>query len=193
VSTYRRGPGASVAAVRDGRALDVSMGYSTLEGLVMGTRCGDLDPGAVLHLLRQPGSDPQRLADQLALESGLLGLSGRSAHVHELLDAADDSSRHALDLYVYRAAKYLGSYLAVLGGVDAVVFGGGVGEHSPVIRSRILAPFGFARIVLDAARNRTATSGSREIGVQGGEVRVLTAAVDEARQLALAASQLVDR
>jgi acetate kinase len=191
VISLQLGSGASVAAVRDGRALDVSMGYSTLEGLVMGTRCGDIDPGALLQLLQRPGSDPQQLADQLAFHSGLLGVSGRSAHVHELLQADDDASRHALALYVYRATRYVGSYLAVLGGVDAIVFGGGVGEHSPEIRARILAPLGYAGIRVDESRNRAATAGLHDIGAAGSAVRIFSMAVDEGRQLAIEASRLV--
>ena len=190
VISLQLGSGASVAAVLDGRALDVSMGYSTLEGLVMGTRCGDLDAGALLRLLRQPGSDAEQLAELLARRSGLLGLSGRSPHVHELLAAGDAASRHALDLYVYRASRYIGSYLAVLGGVDAIAFGGGVGEHSPEIRARILAPLGFAGVHVDDARNRAATGGLHEIGVAEAPVRILAVPVDESRQLARAAAGL---
>jgi acetate kinase len=191
VISLQLGSGASVAAILDGRALDVSMGYSTLEGLVMGTRCGDLDPGAVLQLLQRPGIDPRQLADQLAFQSGLLGVSGRSPHVHELLQTDDDASRRALALYVYRAIRYVGSYVAVLGGVDAIVFGGGVGEHSPEIRARILSPLGYAGIIVDEAANRAATSGLHDISASGSAVRVVSMRVDESRQLAIEASRLV--
>jgi acetate kinase len=189
VISLQLGSGASVAALRDGKPLDVSMGFSTLEGLVMGSRCGDIDPGVLLHLLEDGGYTPAQLQALLAQNSGLLRLSGRSNRLEELLAVDEPASVFAVDTYVYRARKYVGSYLAVLGGVDVIVFGGGVGEHSPTIRARVLADLGFAGIALDSVANEAATGGTHEIGAPGA-VRVFAAAVDEARELASAALEV---
>lgn len=183
------GSGASVAAIRDGLPRDVSMGFSTLEGLVMATRPGDVDPGVLLHLLDN-GYTPAQLRTLLSRQSGLLGLSGHSGRLDELLAADDPASAFAVEMYVYRARKYVGSYLAVLGGVDAIVFGGGAGEHSPQIRARILDGFAFAGIALDDPANAAATGGTHEIGAAGSP-RIFAVAVDEARELAMAAHQLM--
>lgn len=141
------GSGASAAAIRRGKSVDTSMGMSPLEGLVMGTRPGDLDPGVLLHLLRN-GYNEERLAELLYRQSGLLGIAGDS-DVRALLRRDDDDARLALEMFCYRVRKYIGAYLAVLEGAEeAIVFTGGVGEHSSVLRRQIAGPFGWAGLTL---------------------------------------------
>jgi acetate kinase len=159
------GNGASVCALRDGRSVDTSMGLTPMEGLVMGTRAGDLDPGVILYLLRQGKSEAQ-LDDLLNHASGLLGVSGRSADVRALEQAAregDARSDFALELFAYRVAKYVGAYAAVLGGLDALTFTAGIGEHSAGMRARICSRLGFLGVTLDEAQNRAGGTGERRI------------------------------
>ncbi|MEJ5369474.1 MAG: acetate kinase [Bryobacteraceae bacterium] len=139
--TCHLGNGSSICAVRGGRAVDVSLGFTPIEGLVMGTRCGDLDPGVVFHLMRAKGMSVDEVEDLLIRRSGLLGLSGRSNDMRDLVEAAaggDARARLAIDVFCYRAKKYIGAYWAVLGGADAVVFTGGIGENRAEVRERIL-------------------------------------------------------
>ncbi len=160
------GAGCSITAVRDGKPVDTSMGFSPLEGLVMATRAGDVDPGLLLHLQRAKGMTPERLEHILNEESGLLGVSGVSADMRAVLESNAPAARQAVDLYCYRARKFLGGYLAVLGGVDAILFGGGVGENAPAVREGILAGLEWAGIALDPERNRTAVG--REARIDAG-------------------------
>jgi len=159
------GNGASVCALRDGKSVDTSMGFTPMEGLVMGTRAGDVDPGVILYLLRQGKSEAQ-LDDLLNHNAGLLSVSGRSADVRELQQAARDgdaAADFALELFAYRAAKYVGAYAAVLGGVDALTFTAGIGEHSADVRARICSRLAFLGIVLDEEKNREERTDERRI------------------------------
>ncbi|RYP86776.1 acetate/propionate family kinase [Nocardioides guangzhouensis] len=182
--TLHLGNGASVAAVRGGRALDTSMGLTPLEGLVMGTRPGDLDPGVVVHLLRHGGLDVDGLEDLLHHRSGLLGLAGHS-DFRDLVaarDMGDERARAAYDVYVHRLRKYVGAYVAVLGGLDVLTFTAGVGEHAAGLRHDVLtglAPFGLA---VDDARN--AGDGARVISPDGAATTALVVPTDE--ELAIA-------
>lgn len=154
------GNGASVCAIRDGISVDTSMGFTPLEGLIMGTRCGDIDPGLILHLQRTERMTVDQIDEILNQRSGLRGLSGRSGDVRELEQTADDgdqSSQLALECFAYRVRKYIGAYAAVLGGIDVLVFTGGIGEHSPQIRSRICQDLVFLGLFIDAERNGNAT------------------------------------
>jgi acetate kinase len=186
VISLQLGAGCSVTAMRDGVPVDTSMGFSPLEGLVMATRSGDVDPGLVLYLQRTQGLGPADLEALLNEASGLLGVSGRSADMRELLAADDDAARLAVDLYCYRARKYVGAFLAVLGGADAILFGGGVGEHAPAVRERILAGMQWAGIELDGDANGAAVGAEARID-SGGPVEVRVVTVDEAAMLASAA------
>lgn len=173
--TCHLGNGASITAVRGGRSVDTSMGMTPLEGLVMGTRSGDLDPAILPFLERVRGLSMREIDALLNKKSGLLGLSGRSNDMRELLAAeagGDDRATIALDVYAYRVRKYIGAYLAVLGTVHAVVFTAGVGENSPAMRARILeglAPLGFA---LDPERNEGAR-GEADVATAGSPSRIL--------------------
>ena len=160
--TCHLGNGASVAAVAGGTSVDTSMGFTPLEGLVMGTRSGDLDPAIVIYLMDREGLSPEEVNAVLNKKSGLLGLSGVSNDMRELIREADegnDDAGLAVDVFCRRVTKYIGAYAAVMGGLDAVVFTGGIGENSPRIRQKICADLGFLGIEISRAKNsRSAAS-----------------------------------
>jgi acetate kinase len=193
--TLHLGNGASAAAIEGGRSVDTSMGMTPLEGLVMGTRSGDLDASVPLFLQQQAGLPPEALEEILERQSGLRGLCGAS-DMREVLSreaAGDESARLAVDLYCYRAKKYIGAYLAVLGRADALVFTAGVGEHSPEIRRRICAGLEPLGIALDGVRNAAGGPPEREIQAAGARTKVLVIATHEEREIARAALEVVQR
>jgi acetate kinase len=149
------GNGASMTAVRGGESVDTSMGFTPAGGLVMGTRAGDLDPGVAWFLMRAGNLSPDEFNDLVNLQSGLVGLSEGSSDMRDLLarEATDIRARDAVALFCYQARKWLGAYAVVLGGLDTVVFAGGIGENAPPVRARICAALEFLGIELDAARN----------------------------------------
>ncbi len=192
VISLQLGAGCSISAIADGVPQDTSMGFSPLEGLVMATRCGDLDPGVLLYLQRECGMSREALDHLLSQESGLLGVSGSSADMRVLLASSEPQARLAVDLYCYRARKYIGAYLAVLGGADAILFGGGVGEHAPEIRARILHGLAWAGVEIDATRNHAALGVEARIAHAGSPVAVWVLPVNEAAILAQAARALME-
>jgi acetate kinase len=149
------GSGASLTAVRGGRSLDTTMGLTPAGGLMMGTRPGDLDPGVLLYLSGVRGLSFSELNDMINRQSGLLGVSGRSADMRDLLahEASDPAAAEAIVLFCYQARKHLGALVAVLGGLDTLVFTGGIGEHAAAIRQRLCAGLEFLGLELDAERN----------------------------------------
>jgi len=179
------GNGASACAVDAGRSVATSMGLTPLEGLVMGTRGGDLDPGALLHLMRN-GLDADDLDTLLNRRSGLTGLTG-SGDLRDVLGAAadgDDRAEAALRVYAHRIRGYVGAYLAHLGGLDGLVFTAGVGENSPEVRARVLDGLGHLGLALDPARNTAADRGPRVVSPDGAAVPVLVVPTDEELQIA---------
>jgi len=154
------GNGASIAAILDGVSIDTSMGMTPAGGLVMSTRSGDLDPGVMLYLLRSRGFSVSGLDDATNREGGLLGISETSSDVRDLLaaSATDSRAQDAIDVFCYQARKFIGAYAAALGGIDALVFTGGIGEHSPEIRARICAKLDFLGIRIDPLLNGTNAS-----------------------------------
>jgi acetate kinase len=185
--TLQLGGGCSAAAIASGRPLDTSMGFSPLEGLVMATRCGDLDPTVVAHLGQRLGLGAAEVIVRLNRECGLGGLSGGCTNPSELLASPSAEAQFALELYCYRVRKYLGAYLAVLGGCDGIVFGGGVGEHVPEIRERILAGMAWAGVALEPAANRQARGSEALISAPGRRPAVRVLPVEEERLLVRAA------
>lgn len=149
------GNGASMAAVRDGVGVDTTMGFTPTGGLMMATRPGDLDPGVLLYLLRSRGLSPAALSELVNKEAGLLGVSGLSADMKDLLakEATNPHAKDAVELFCYQARKFLGALAAVLGGLDTLVFTAGIGEHAPSVRERICAGLEFLGIQLDPQRN----------------------------------------
>ncbi len=179
------GNGASAAAIREGRPVDTSMGMTPLEGLVMGTRSGDLDPGVLLHLLRR-GHTVDQLEELLHHRSGLQGLAGHHdlRDLEAAIDDGDERARTAFDVYCHRLRKYIGAYLAVLGGADAVVFTAGVGQHDPRVREAALAGLGVLGLELDEELNRVGSEDARAISTTSSPVTVLVVPTDE--ELAIA-------
>lgn len=180
------GNGASVCAMHDGRSVDTSMGFTPMEGLVMGSRGGDIDPGVILYLMRG-GRSESELDELLNQRCGLRGLSGRGQDVRDLEKAAaegDPRANLALEIFAYRAAKYIASYAVPLGGIDALVFTAGIGEHSARIRRRICDRLGFLGIQLDADLNAAARSDERKIS--SGPVEVWVIPTDEELEIARA-------
>ncbi len=181
------GNGASVAAIDGGESVDTSMGLTPLEGLVMGTRPGDVDPGVMLYLLRDLGIPLDEVDGILNKESGLLGLSGVSNDMRDVEAGAaggDERCRLALDVYAYRVKKYVGAYAAAMGGLDVLVFTAGVGENDAAMRSAICDGLGFLGIELDPAVNDTTRAVARDISTPRSRVRVLVVPTDEEGMIA---------
>ena len=149
------GNGASASAVKNGHAVDTSMGLTPLEGLVMGTRSGDIDPAVTFHLMRNAGMSVDEVDDLLNRRSGLKGMTGKNdlREVHQLIEEGDEAAKVALDVYAHRIKKYIGSYMAVLGGVDVVTFTAGVGENDDIMRARSLEGLERLGIEVDLERN----------------------------------------
>jgi acetate kinase len=180
------GNGASAGAVLGGRSLDTSMGMTPLEGLVMGTRSGDIDPAIPLYLAREHGYTIEALDELLNKRSGLLGLAGRS-DMRELVNAAnsgDERATHALDIYVHRLRRYIGGYAAELGGIDAVVFTAGVGENSSYVRRRAIAGLEFLGLSVDPELNAASSREARFISPGGSPASVLVVHSNEVLEIA---------
>jgi acetate kinase len=180
--TCHLGAGASLAAVRGGRSVDTTMGFTPLEGLVMATRSGSVDPGLILWLLERERISERDLADALEHESGLLGLAG-TADMRELLARDDEDATLALDVYVHRLRAGIAAMTASLGGLDALVFTGGVGENAPEVRRRAVAGLGFLGAQLDEQRNAD-VAGDADIGAPNAPVRTLVIAAREDLEIA---------
>jgi acetate kinase len=188
--TCHLGGGASVAAIEYGVSIDTSMGMTPLEGLLMGTRTGDLDPAIPLHLARE-GRTVAEVDELLNRKSGLAGLSGIGADFRDIQTAAergDVRARLTIDVFVTRLQKYIGAYAARLGGADAIVFTGGIGENSALVRERVCAPLGFMGVDLDRERNTTAKPGDEggvvDVAERHARTRVLVVRTDEERMIA---------
>lgn len=180
------GNGCSVAAVREGKCVDTSMGMTPLEGLVMGSRSGDVDPAVLIRLVRE-GSDADELDRLVNRESGLLGLSGTSNDMRELQDRAeegDDRARLAIGVFCHRVRKYIGAYLAILGDCDGIVFTGGIGEHGVETRQRILVDMNGIGIDLDENRNAETRGKEGEISTEGSKIRIFVIPTDEEGEIA---------
>jgi acetate kinase len=180
--TLQLGGGCSITAIDKGRSVDTSMGFTPLEGLMMATRSGNLDPSLPAFLARREHVDAEVIDQVLNTRSGLLGVSGRSGDVRVLLRAeaeGDARSALALDIFCYRARKAIGAFLAALNGADAVVFGGGVGEHQPGLRARICAGLEFCGLALDPERNGAAVAGEAQIGAGSSAIDVYVIPSDE--------------
>ncbi len=187
------GNGASASAVRYGRAVETSMGLTPLEGLVMGTRSGDVDPGVVFHLLRNGGMDADQIDNLLNRRSGVFGLSGVNdfRDLHKLIASGDSAAALALDVYCHRVRKYVGAYHAVLGGADVIAFTAGVGENDGVVRARILNDLDSLGISVDPDRNAVRSADARVISPEGSPVTVMVVPTNEELAIARATVALV--
>jgi acetate kinase len=183
VALAHLGSGASLAAVREGRCLETTMGFTPASGLVMGTRCGDLDPGLIAFLARTEAMTPQQFHRMVNRESGLLGVSETSADLRDLQARRESDVRaaEAIDLFCYRVKTGIGSLSAALGGLDALVFSGGIGENSPEVRRRVCEGLGFLGIALDEGRN---ASGEPVISTDASPTSVRVIPTDEETTIA---------
>ena len=176
------GSGASMCALRDGRSVESSMGFTAVDGLPMGTRCGALDPGVVLFLIQDRGYDAKAIETLLYKQSGLLGVSGVSNDMRDLMASQERHAADAIDLFVYQITRFVGSLAAAMGGLDALVFTAGIGEHAPLIRQRVCEQAAWLGVTLDAEAN---ASGGRRISAAGSAVSAWVIPTDEERMIAI--------
>ncbi|MCF6355851.1 MAG: acetate/propionate family kinase [Candidatus Polarisedimenticolaceae bacterium] len=181
VISLQLGAGCSITAIDRGVPVDTSMGFSPLEGLVMATRSGDLDPTLITYLQQEAGLSTAETEQLLNKQSGLLGLSGESGNMRAVLDSDNPDAQLAVNLYCYRIRKYIGAYLTVLGGADAILFGGGVGENSPQIRAKILHGMAWLGVELSPLYNDDAMGKETRISTTKSQIESWVITVDEAR------------
>ncbi|MCM2254319.1 MAG: acetate kinase [Vicinamibacteria bacterium] len=194
VITCHLGNGCSITAVRGGRSIDTSMGFTPLEGLLMGTRSGDLDPAAALHVMRKEELGEREVQALLNKHSGLLGLSGVSNDMRALLEAeakGNPRAKVAIDVFCYRLRKYIGAYMATLGGLDALAFAGGIGENSAPIRERTLHGLEALGLAVDPGRNAGANGAEARISPDGSPVAIAVIPTNEELLIARDAYRLV--
>jgi acetate kinase len=184
------GNGASLCAMRGGRSVASTMGFTALDGLMMGTRCGAIDPGVLIHLIDRYAMGPRDLERLLYRESGLLGVSGISSDMRALRASADPRARQAIDLFVYRAGREIGSLAAALGGLDALVFTAGIGENDAATRAEICAMSGWLGIELDQAANR---AGGPRISAASARVSAWVVPTDEESMIAAGTRAILGR
>ena len=193
--TLHLGNGSSACAIRGGRSVDTSMGFTPLEGLVMGTRSGDLDPALVTYLARKENVGAEEVERWLNERSGLRGLSGISSDMRELIAAYENDlrARLAVEVFCYRARKYLGAYLAALGGADAIVFSGGIGENAPLVREKICERMEWCGLSLDKDKNAAAIGAEGSISSASARIHAYVIPSDEEAIIARAAVRLFRR
>jgi acetate kinase len=194
IISLQLGRGCSVTATLDRRAIATSMGFTPLEGLVMGTRSGDVDPGALLYVMERSGLSAAEMRRKLNNESGLLGLSGRTADMRDLLAleaGGDAGAALAIEVFCRRARHYVAGFMAELGGADAIVFGGGIGENCPAIRRRIVASLDWTGVALDESANLAAIGVASSIAAPTSRVAIEVIPVDEASVIAGDAAALL--
>lgn len=196
IITCHIGNGASVAAVLNGKVIDTSMGLTPLAGLMMGSRCGDIDASAVTYLMDKLGKKPQEMADYLNKQSGVLGITGISSDMRDVENAAQEGNKRAklaLEMYDYRIKKYIGAYAAALGGVDAIVFTAGVGENQTGTREQACADLEFLGIKIDKAKNATIHGEEAIISTPDSKVKVVVVPTDEEIVIARDTKELVEK
>jgi len=195
IVTCHLGNGCSVAAVRNGKSVDTSMGFTPLEGLVMGTRSGDIDPSIIFYMIDKEKLTAKEIENLLNRSSGLSGISGVSNDVRDIQREADGGNvraRLALEIFAYRAKKYVGAYAAAMGGLDAIVFTGGIGENDPTIRSMICADLEFLGVKLNGELNAIASRDAKVISSSDSPVKVLVIPTNEELVIAMETLRLVD-
>lgn len=198
VITLHLGNGCSACAVKGGNSIDTSMGLTPLEGLVMGSRSGDIDPAIIEYLMAKEGFSVEQVDALLNKQSGLLGISGLTNDMRELLaeeqEHNDRRARLAIEIFVQRIKKYVGGYLAAMNGADAILFAGGIGENSPEIRSRICRDMEWCGLAIDEERNHGLAAGREgEISTEGSKLRAYVIPTDEELLIARDTARLVER
>jgi acetate kinase len=195
IITCHLGNGASIAAVDHGVSVDTSMGFTPLEGLLMGTRSGDLDPAIILHIMAREELSLHEANTLLNKHSGLAGISGISSDMREIMESADDGNANAklaLDIYCYRLKKYIASYAAVMGGLDTLVFTAGVGENSPLVRKMSCEKLQFIGVDIDDAKNEQIKGVESDISTADAKVRTLVIPTNEELMIARDTKRIVD-
>ena len=196
IITCHIGNGASVAAITNGKVVDTSMGLTPLEGLMMGTRCGDIDPSAVTYLMDKLGKKPKEMCDYLNKKSGVIGITGISSDMRDIENAAKEGNERAqlaLKMYDYRIKKYIGAYAAALGGVDVVVFTAGVGENQTGTRAQACKGLEFMGIKIDEAKNATIHGEEAIISTPDSKVKVVVVPTDEEIVIARDTKELIKK
>jgi acetate kinase len=193
VITCHLGNGCSITAVKNGKSYDTSMGLTPLEGLIMGTRSGDIDPGVILYLIEGLNLKPSEVSDILNKKSGLLGISRVSNDFRNLLPLYNKDERVTLsiDMFCYRLKKYIGSYMAVLGNVDAITFTGGIGENVPLVREKSLSNMEMFGIKIDIEKNKKIIGKEGEISSENSKVKVFVIPTNEELRIAFDTYQIV--
>jgi acetate kinase len=191
--TCHLGNGASVTAIKNGKSIDTSMGFTPLEGLLMGTRSGDLDAAVVLHIMNKEELSMHEANTMLNKHSGIQGLSGVSSDMREIEEEYDENSRAKLahDVFCYRLKKYIGAYAAAMCGVDTIVFTGGIGENSAMVRERTLSDLSFLNIDLDPKKNQDNSVSERDISRDGSQVKILIIPTNEELVIAMDTMRIV--
>jgi acetate kinase len=195
IITCHIGNGGSIAAIKDGKCIDTSMGMTPLEGLMMGTRSGDIDAGAVLYIMKKEGLTPDQTSDLLNKKSGVLGMFKRSSDMRELEDAVANGEELAIrteNMYFYRITKYIGAYAAAMGGVDVILFTGGVGENQATARAGVCKTLGFLGVEIDAEKNKV-RSKEAIISTENSKVTVCVIPTDEELMIATDTMELLKK
>ncbi len=185
VVTAHLGNGCSMAAIDHGTSVDTSMGFTPLEGLLMGTRCGDIDTSIILHIMGKEGLQLSEANTLLNKHSGLVGISGESSDMREIISAMKEGhkrSKYAFDVFCYRITKYVGAYAAAMGGIDALVFTGGIGENSSDVRAAVCKSLGFMGMDIDEAKN---AAGDEDLSPENSKVKVFRIPTNEELVIAL--------
>jgi len=194
IITIHLGNGCSMTAVNAGKSVDTSMGFGPLNGLIMGTRCGDIDPSIIFHLVNQLGYSLEQVNNLLNKQSGMLGLTGMSdmRDIRKAIEAGDPQAQLAYDMYAYRIKKYIGSFAAVLNGLDAIVFTAGVGENDYYIRQLVCSEMDFFGIKLEEEKNKHHSSGVLEISTDDSNVKVLVVPTNEELEIVKQCFELLE-
>ncbi len=195
IITCHLGNGASITAIDGGKSIDTTMGFTPLEGLYMGTRSGDLDPAILIYLMDEEGLNSKEIYDLLNKKSGMLGVTGMTSDMRDIEDAAlagNERAKLALDMYSYKIKKYVGAYAAALGGLDAIVFTGGIGENSDIVRRDVCDSLGFMGVKIDDSKNDGLRGKKVDISAEDSKVRVLVIPTNEEIVIARDTKEIVE-
>jgi acetate kinase len=194
IITIHLGNGCSMTAIQNGKSIDTSMGFGPMNGLIMGTRAGDIDQSVIFYLVNDLGYDAEKVKDLLNYKSGMIGLTGYNdmRDIHRQIDNGDEQSLLAFQMYAYRIRKYIGAYSAILNGLDAIVFTGGVGENDYRMRQLCCSNMDYVGIKVDEERNKMPLSYLHEINDESSPVKILVIPTDEELEIAMQCYQLLD-
>lgn len=196
IITCHLGNGASITAIKNGKSFDTSMGLTPVEGLIMGTRCGDLDLGALLFVMEKENLDIKKTNNYINKVSGMVGISGVSSDMRDIWNASENGNKRAklaLDMYIYRVKKYVGAYAAAMGGVDIVVFTGGIGENDYLVREGVCKDMEFIGIDFDVKKNDKLKSKDEILTKPGSRVKVMSVCTNEELVIALDTMEIVSK